>query len=274
VTPTPSRAPGPRKSYGQHFLTDLRVTDKIVACLALDSAAQIVEIGPGRGALTGALIATGKPVTAVETDRRLVAHLRGRFGSLLDVLESDILAVDARKLVGRRGRKDSGVILVGNLPYNMGGPILEWIFQSAKLWSQVMVMLQLEVARRLVAEPQTRVFGPLAIARALHFDARKRFLVRPGAFFPPPKVMSAVVELTPAIHPPVKPKDAAHFMRFVHALFGHRRKNMRNNLKLSAGLDDDGLDRLFDTSGVDGRRRAEQLTWSELDRLYHDFTVM
>lgn len=267
---TPSRAPGPRKSYGQHFLTDARVTEKIVACLALEGAAQIVEIGPGRGALTGALIATGKSVIAVETDARLAAYLREKHPTGLTLIESDILEVDAEELQAAGGASGP-TLLVGNLPYNLGGPILEWIFQSAELWSQVVLMLQLEVARRLVAPPQTRDFGPLAIACALHFDVRKRFLVRPGAFFPPPKVTSAVVELTPATDPPVKPGDAHHFMRFVHALFGHRRKNMRNNLKFDTPLGDQALDRLFADSSVDGRHRAEQLSWTELDRLYRTF---
>lgn len=267
------RAPGPRKSYGQHFLTDLRVTDKIVKCLALDSASRIVEIGPGRGALTGALLATGKPVIAVETDARLAAFLREKYADGLALIESDILEVDAQDLLKRAPASDP-TVLVGNLPYNLGGPILEWIFQSAKLWSQVVLMLQLEVARRLVAPPQTRDFGPLAIACALHFDARKRFLVRPGAFFPPPKVTSAVIELTPATHPPVSPQNPRHFLTFVHALFGHRRKNMRNNLKLDIALEDNALDGLFAVAHVDGRQRAEQLSWPELDRLYRAFVSL
>jgi 16S rRNA (adenine1518-N6/adenine1519-N6)-dimethyltransferase len=260
-----SKPPAPRKSLGQHFLTDPRVSAKIVAALKLDDTNRIVEIGPGRGALTGSLISTGKPVTAVETDARLAAHLSERFGQQLDIIESDILEVDAQSLVHKGVR----TILVGNLPYNLGGPILEWIFQSAKLWTQVVVMLQLEVAQRLVAEPQTRDFGPLAIARALRFDARKLFLVRPGAFFPPPRVQSAVVELTPTDDPPIRPEDPAHFMHFAHALFEHRRKNIRNNLKLAFDLDDAALDRLFADSGVDGRRRAEELAWPDINQLYH-----
>jgi len=261
------RAPGPRKSFGQHFLTDARVPEKIVACLKLAEAASIVEIGPGRGALTDALIATGKPVIAVETDARLTTYLLEKHPDGLTLVESDILEVDAEDLLAC-GHAKAPTILVGNLPYNLGGPILEWIFRSARLWSQVVLMLQLEVARRLVAQPQTRDFGPLAIACALRFDARKRFLVRPGAFFPPPRVTSAVVELTKAATPPVSPQDPGHFMRFVHALFGHRRKNMRNNLKLDTSLEDAALDHLFAAANVDGRQRAEQLSWTDLDRLY------
>jgi 16S rRNA (adenine1518-N6/adenine1519-N6)-dimethyltransferase len=157
---------------------------------------------------------------------------------------------------------------VGNLPYNLSGPILEWIFQLAKHWRQVVLTLQLEVVKRLVAEPATREFGPLAVARALHYDAAKRHLVRPGAFFPPPKVTSAIVELRPTSKPPLAPSDPDHFMQIVHALFAHRRKNMRNNLKLGLQVDDQVLDHILESAGVDGRRRAEQLTWPDLSRLY------
>jgi len=249
------------------------VPEKIVACLALEGVARIVEIGPGRGALTDALLTTGKPVIAVETDARLAAYLREKHPHGLTIIESDILEVEAQDLIGADGGSGS-TILVGNLPYNLGGPILGWIFQSSGLWSQVVLMLQLEVARRLVASPRTRDFGPLAIACALHFDAHKRFLVRPGAFFPPPKVTSAVIELTPASAPPIRARDSKRFMRFAHALFAHRRKNMRNNLKFETPLDDAALDHLFASSGVDGRQRAEQLSWPELDRLYDAFIAL
>ena len=262
---SPSRAPAPRKALGQHFLVDLRVVRKIVDLLALECASTLVEIGPGRGALTRELLLTGKRVVAVEPDARMVAHLHERHPEGLEIIEDDVRNVSPHSLVpSTRGQ----AILVGNLPYNLSGPILEWIFRSAGYWHQVVLTLQLEVVRRLVAEPATRDFGPLAVARALHFDAAKRHVVRPGAFFPPPKVTSAIVELRPTRKPPLALKDPEHFMRIVHMLFAHRRKNMRNNLKLGLGLSDTALDRVFAAAGVDGRRRAEQLTWPELGALF------
>jgi 16S rRNA (adenine1518-N6/adenine1519-N6)-dimethyltransferase len=260
-----SRAPAPRKALGQHFLVDLRVVRKIVDLLELDAVTTIVEIGPGRGALTRELLLTGRRVVAVEPDLRMVAHLQERYPEGLEIVQDDIRNVAAQALVKPARKK---AILVGNLPYNLSGPILEWIFQSAKRWHQVVLTLQLEVVKRLVAEPATREFGPLAVARALHFVAAKRHIVRPGAFFPPPKVTSAIVELRPTPRPPLAPKDPAHFMQIVHALFAHRRKNMRNNLKLGLAAGDEVLDGVFASAGVDGRRRAEQLTWHELSALY------
>ena len=138
-------------------------------------------------------------------------------------------------------------------------------------WQQVVVMLQLEVARRLVASPATRDFGPLAIARALHFDAAKRFNIRPGSFKPPPKVDSAIVELRPVARPPVRWKDTEEFMNFARALFGQRRKTIRNNIRQNTGLDTALTERLLVLAGVNGRLRGEQLTWSNLECLYQAY---
>ncbi len=269
-----TRPPGPDKRYGQHFLTDLRVVDKTVNLLDLSSCSCIVEIGPGRGALTKKLLKLGKPVIAVETDARLAGFLRELFGSDLKLYERDILKVSADTLLGLKpgGRPPrKRAVLIGNLPYNLSGPILGWIFDSAKYWSQAVLTLQLEVVRRLVARPESRDFGPLAVACALHFTAAKKHIIRPGAFFPPPRVQSAIVDLRRNLSPPIRPKDSDHFMKFVHVLFGHRRKNMRNNIKLNSKLDDDTLNRVFNHAGVDGRDRAEQLTWDMLSQLYRAF---
>jgi 16S rRNA (adenine1518-N6/adenine1519-N6)-dimethyltransferase len=258
------KPPSPVKARGQHFLKDERVVRKIVGLLNLADADTIVEIGPGRGALTGALVATGKPVVAVEPDGRMIAFLQKRYGADLTLVHDSVLNVTAADILPARcGR----VVLAGNLPYNLSGPILEWIFTSAAQWRQVVVMLQLEVARRLVAGPATRDFGPLAVACALHFSASKKFLVRPGAFFPVPAVTSAVVELVPCAHPPVQVEDREHFLRFVHALFAHRRKNLRNNL-LAAGSDAVLLESALKSVRVDGRLRAEELQWRQLAALY------
>jgi 16S rRNA (adenine1518-N6/adenine1519-N6)-dimethyltransferase len=258
------KPPSPVKSRGQHFLKDERVVRKIVGLLVLADADTIVEIGPGRGALTGALLETGKRVVAVEPDGRMIQFLTKRFGAKLTLVHDSVLNVKANDtLPARSGR----ALLVGNLPYNLSGPMLGWIFASAARWRQVVVMLQLEVARRLVAKPATRDFGPLAVACALDFSATKKFLVRPGAFFPVPEVTSAVVELEPSPDPPIRVDDRESFLRFVHALFAHRRKNVRNNLLATGGLAR-RWEQALAVARVDGRLRAEQLRWQDLASLY------
>lgn len=258
------KPPPPVKSRGQHFLTDERVVHKIVALLNLADADTIVEVGPGPGALTEALIDTGKDVVAVEPDGRMIQHLTRRFGPNVSLVQESILNVKAVDIVPALSEH---AVLVGNLPYNLSGPILGWIFASAASFRQVVVMLQLEVARRLVAPPATRDFGPLAVACALDFSATKKFLVRPGAFFPVPGVTSAVVELVPTPEVPIRVKDREDFMRFVHALFAHRRKNLRNNL-LAAGGEPQRCEQALAAAHVDGRLRAEQLRWHSLASLY------
>lgn len=259
------RAPSPVKSRGQHFLTDVRVVQKIAGLLDLGGATTVVEIGPGRGALTGALLETGREVVAIESDARMIDYLKSRHGSGLHLVHASVLDVEAaRVLSGRKGR----AVLVGNLPYNLSGPILEWIFRSAPRWHQVVIMLQLEVVRRLVAPPATRDFGPLAVACALHFKSTRRFLVRPGAFFPAPAVTSAVVELNPTTHPPLRAVPEEVFLRFVHTLFAHRRKNLRNNLQAASSNDTADWDDVLRAARLDGRLRAEQLSWRDLSDLY------
>jgi 16S rRNA (adenine1518-N6/adenine1519-N6)-dimethyltransferase len=267
-----TKRPRARKALGQHFLVNRSVVHKTVELLRLEGVSTIVEIGPGHGALTGALLETGKHVVAVEPDARMVNHLQGELGGdRLEIIHDDVLNLAASELIGGSRSK---AVLAGNLPYNLSGPILGWIFGSAEHWHQVVVMLQLEVARRLVAPPSTRDFGPLAVACALKFEARKRFLVKASSFKPPPQVTSAVVELVPVPRPPVRVDDADAFMNLVHALFAHRRKNMRNNLRLQGRLDGEQLERLFRTAGLDGSRRAEQLTWPGLERLYGAYAAM
>jgi 16S rRNA (adenine1518-N6/adenine1519-N6)-dimethyltransferase len=266
---TSTRPPRANKARGQHFLKDRRVVGRIVDLLQLDDVDIVVEIGPGRGALTGALLATGKKVIAVEIDPRMVKHLRDTFGDVLTVIASDVIKCSPDEILPKRNGLDHPrAILVGNLPYNMGGAILDWIFRSAGYWRQVVVMLQLEVARRLVAAPGEREFGPLAVDRALRFDAQKRFLVRPGAFLPVPKVTSAVVEMAPTASPPIAVDDLLQFRKFVHILFAHRRKNLLNNLELASGMDRSAALELLTSASVDPTKRAERLGWFELERLF------
>ncbi len=178
----------------------------------------VIEIGPGRGALTEFLLPRAERLIAIELDPALAARVRERFPRV-EVVEADVLTVD----LARWGP----AVVAGNLPYYITSPILEKIFAMGPLLKRAVVLVQLEVARRLAAAPATRDYGYLTVATQLRARPELLFRVQPGAFAPPPKVDSAAVLLTP--HPaPVE--NAAGFLEFAGRAFQHKRKTLRNNL--------------------------------------------
>jgi 16S rRNA (adenine1518-N6/adenine1519-N6)-dimethyltransferase len=248
----------PKKRFGQHFLHDRNVIGRIVATLAPRSGDHIVEIGPGRGALTRELAAQLPHFDAVELDRDLLAHLQSTIpAGKLTLHGADALKYDFCQLM-QNGCK---LRLVGNLPYNISTPLLFHLLDQAGCIENMLFMLQKEVVQRLAAAPGGKDYGRLSVMIQYRCAVEKLFDVAPGAFTPPPKVDSAVVRLIPHATPPVAVNDEAQFAKVVRAAFASRRKTLRNNMK---GL----LSAEYMTAlGIDPTRRAETLTLAEFATL-------
>ncbi len=219
----------PRKRFGQNFLRDNNVIDKIVAAVAPRPGQHIVEIGPGEGALSEALIASGTQVTALEIDRDLVPHLLLRFGLAANftVIQADALLHDFSQMCS----DDQKFRIVGNLPYNISTPLLFHLLEFATDIADMHFMLQKEVVQRMAAAPGSKHYGRLSIMVQYACRVDPLFEVPPGAFYPAPKVDSAVLRLTPWQQPPHPAADPRQLAHLVNVAFQQRRKTLRNALK-------------------------------------------
>lgn len=248
-----------RKRFGQHFLHERKVIERIVASIAPTATDRLVEIGPGQGALTTPLLDCVDQLSVIEIDRDLVAALEQRAANdtRLDVIAGDALRIDFGALAERRG---GALRLVGNLPYNISSPLLFALLESNAPITDMHFMLQKEVVARMVAEPGTPDYGRLSVAIAARADATALFDVGPGAFTPPPRVMSAVVRLTPR-PPAFDIHDMAAFNRLLTAAFNQRRKTLRKSLSRYLSADE------LVACGVDPMQRPEQLSAGEFAAL-------
>jgi 16S rRNA (adenine1518-N6/adenine1519-N6)-dimethyltransferase len=224
-----------RKRFGQHFLHDPGVLQKIVSAVSPQPTDHVVEIGPGRGALTHALLEDwqgiadgGATLDVIEIDRDLAPILRAQLGDnpRIVVHEADALEFDFAKLANDRGGR---LRVIGNLPYNISTPLLFHLLGNAGVIDDVHVMLQREVVDRIAASPGSRDYGRLTVMLAPWVQAESLFDVGPGAFQPPPRVWSAVVRLTVRRDPAFT--VSPHFGAVVAAAFSHRRKTIRNALR-------------------------------------------
>jgi 16S rRNA (adenine1518-N6/adenine1519-N6)-dimethyltransferase len=237
----PSSSHRPRKRFGQHFLHDPRVLEKIIDALSLQPSDRVVEIGPGEGALTHLLLKQTCNVEAIEIDRDLAASLRQQG---VKVREGDALEFDYSAF-------PRGVRIVGNLPYNISTPLLFHLARFAERVRDMHFMLQLEVVERMVAKPSTAEYGRLSVALQARFRMKKLFNVSKGAFRPPPKVESAVVRLEPL------PQALRIDEDLLRRAFSARRKTLRNALP--------GID--FAALGIDSGLRPENLSPEDYARL-------
>jgi 16S rRNA (adenine1518-N6/adenine1519-N6)-dimethyltransferase len=264
-TKTTTDYPRPRKRFGQHFLEKAWVA-KLIDSLQAAPGDTFLEIGPGRGALTLPLAPRIHELIAVELDRDLAARLPSVAPPNVRVIQADFLTVDLDEILGGAA---TPVRVVGNLPYNVASPILFRLLDAAangRRISDATLMLQKEVADRLVAQPGQRDYGAMAIQVALLADVERVLTLPPGAFRPPPKVTSAVVRLRfrPAA---VDVGDRGAFERVVRGLFLQRRKTLGNALKPVADSFGKSSVEVLERAGLDGSRRPETLSLPDIAQL-------
>lgn len=252
-----------RKRFGQHFLHDRNIIDRILRAIAPQAGDNILEIGPGQGALTYPLLQRCDRLTAIELDRDLVPILEQRapaFGQL-EVINADILEFELSSIASTRKFR-----LVGNLPYNISTPLMFHLLESADLIEDMHFMVQKEVAQRIVAVPGDSSYGRLSVMLQCRCLCQYLFDVAPTCFRPPPKVDSAVIRLLPLERPKYAIGDAASFARIVQTAFSQRRKTISNSLKSL-------LDReTIIACGIDPGLRAENLEIADFAKLSRALT--
>ncbi|VDG21408.1 16S rRNA (adenine(1518)-N(6)/adenine(1519)-N(6))-dimethyltransferase RsmA [Lactiplantibacillus mudanjiangensis] len=257
-----------KKSLGQNFLTDQNVLHNIVATADIGQNDNVIEIGPGIGALTEYLARAGHHVLAFEIDDRLLPILEETLFDYdnIDIINQDILKVDLPEMIATHLEPDRPLKLVANLPYYITTPILMNVLAGSVKFENIVVMMQKEVADRLAAEPGTKAYGALTIAVQYRMAAELAMIVPRTVFVPAPNVDSAIVKLTalpPRTHVPF---DEAAFFKVVKAGFAHRRKNLWNNLQSLFGKLPEtktAIQAALDQAEIDPKIRAERLTVDE-----------
>jgi 16S rRNA (adenine1518-N6/adenine1519-N6)-dimethyltransferase len=271
LAPRPKRhaASGKTRTLGQHFLRDDAVAERMVGLVQPTQRDLVVEIGPGLGALTGRLARVAGRLLALEVDQPMAAALHERFA---DAAHVEIFAADARSfnyagLSALKPDPSGRVVVVGNLPYSVGKPILQALVEAGPVLDEMALMLQKEVAERVAAAPGGKTYGSLSVLTQLSCEARLAFTVPPGAFRPPPQVDSAVIHLRVRRAPPVPVGDWARLRAVILAAFGQRRKSLANSLASGLGLSAERARAMCAAAAIDAGRRAETLSLSEFARL-------
>ncbi len=266
----------PRKRLGQHFLTDPRILESIAASAEISAADFVLEIGPGLGHLTRVLAARARNVVAVELDAALAERLAGELADTpnVTILRGDFLAREPLEWL-KAGRAPAGRAelshfkVVANLPYYITSAILRHLLQASFKPSTIVVMVQREVAQRMQAQPPAMNL----LAVSVQFFAKVHLVrtIAPGAFYPRPRVESAVVRLDVRDKPLLDVQDTEQFFRLVHAGFGERRKQLRNSMAHGLGLRPQAAEHVLARAQIDPVRRAETLSLDEWGRLYREW---
>ena len=248
----------PRKRFGQNFLHDQRVIDRIIASIAPQASDLLLEIGPGQAALTKPLIASGAELHVLEIDRDLVARLEKKFAhhSNITIHSCDALKVDLSGITGNRPFR-----LIGNLPYNISTPLIFHLLRWHELVTDMHFMLQKEVVDRMASGPGSKAYGRLSVMTQFRCNVTALFDVQPESFTPAPRVCSSIVRLQPLPTAPFEVGSDKSLEQVVAAAFSQRRKTLRNSLRnlLSA-------EQIL-AAGIDPGQRAEQLSLSQFAAL-------
>ncbi len=252
------------KSLGQNFLTDESVLKDIVNGAEVTEEDLVIEIGPGVGSLTAQLLTKAKRVVAVELDNDLIPILQEELGDQpnFSLIHNDALKVDFNEIIG----DEKSVKLVANLPYYVTTPIIARLLKENYKFKSLTIMIQKEVAERIDAEPSTKDYGALSLLVQYYCDTKIVRRVAPGCFIPQPKVDSIVIRLDRLNETRVKPKDEKLMFDIIRSSFNMRRKTLWNGVKF-LGISKDCLEKAFEASNIDPKRRGETLTLEEFANL-------
>lgn len=256
------------KSLGQNFLTDPTVIQAMVEAAEIGPDDLVIEIGPGIGVLTDAAAEMAGRVIAIELDKNLLPVLSFTLGrhNNVEIINQDILKVDLNELIEREGYRRENVKIMGNLPYYITTPIITEILENRISAKSLTIMLQKEVAERILAMPGGKTFGALSVVTQFYSNPKEVIQVPKEVFFPIPKVDSEVILMELLEEPAVEVKDKEMFFRLVKAGFGQRRKTLTNSL-LGTGLSKDVILTALEEADIDGSRRAETLSLEEFAKL-------
>ena len=257
-----------RQALGQHFLHNRGILAKIIRAIDPKKDELVIEVGPGRGALTFPLAEKAGLVLAVEKDSRLIPGLQERAPANVVVLGADVLRVSFRKVLKDYPMFAPPVKLAGNIPYSISSPLLFKVLEEKALFSRCVFLLQKEFARRVCASAGSKDYARLSILVQMHFETSMLVTVSPASFSPPPRVDSALVLLQKRQAPLFDLPDPKAFGAFLQAAFGHRRKTLMNNL-LAAGYERPALEAAFAQAGLDPKARAESLSIGQLVQLFN-----
>ena len=259
-----------RKKYGQNFLIDESVLEGIIDTAEITKDDFVLEIGPGIGTLTQYLATYAGRVCAVEIDRALLPILEDTLSGWenVTVLNADILKTDIRA-IAEKENSGAPLKLCANLPYYITTPILMGLFESGAPFSQLTVMVQKEVAERMIAEPGSKTYGALSLAVRYYTDPEISFIVEPESFMPRPKVESAIVHMKRHSTPPVSVKDEKMLFDVIRASFNERRKTLQNGIANYAGFSysKEQVGEALDKCGLERTVRGEKLSLEEFARL-------
>ncbi|HEK9982179.1 16S rRNA (adenine(1518)-N(6)/adenine(1519)-N(6))-dimethyltransferase RsmA [Streptococcus equi subsp. zooepidemicus] len=261
-----------KKSFGQNFLTDTNILQKIVDTAEIDKSVNVIEIGPGIGALTEFLAERAAEVMAFEIDERLVPILADTLRDFdnVQVVNQDILKADLQTQLKQFSNPDLPIKVVANLPYYITTPILMHLIESKVPFQEFVVMMQREVADRISAEPNTKAYGSLSIAVQYYMTAKIAFVVPRTVFVPAPNVDSAILKMTRRDQPLIEVQDEDFFFRVSRVGFVHRRKTLWNNLVSHFGKAEDTKARLeqgLALAGIKPSIRGEALSIQDFGRL-------
>ena len=250
-----------RKRLGQHFLTRRVAVERVVAGIAPLPGQRFLEVGPGRGALTFPLLSAGARVLAVELDSSLARSISRRIPpeAHFEIVEGDILKIDLKSLVHGRLLEGPGVRAVGNLPYSVASPAILRLLRQSELFADWTLMVQREVAERILASAGSRIFGVMTLLCGLRASCRRILDLSPACFSPPPMVQSTLLHFAPRPSPFSSSTEEALFERVVKAAFSARRKMLRNTLAAGLQIEADLAETAARASGIHPEDRPERV---------------